>query len=106
MLDVIREFDLNGDVFKSAVCLAGLLQKRHVRDSERFRLYLCDNPRVMLELLENSSEPSTAVHTGMDVCDHHLEEYFTRTEPGDPCQWCHNDERPTQRYNMWHVRCG
>jgi hypothetical protein len=40
MLDVIREFDSNEDVIKSAARLAGLLQKRHVRDSERFRSYL------------------------------------------------------------------
>jgi hypothetical protein len=106
ILYALREFDSNEEVLNSAYRLARVLQKRHVRDSDHFRSCLCDNPKVMLRLLEESSEHPRTVHTGMDVCDHHLEMYFTRTEPGDPCQWCDHDERPTQRYNMWHVRCG
>jgi hypothetical protein len=83
MLDVLREFEFNEKIIDSAYRLARVLQKRHVRDSERFRSCLCDNPKVMLKLLEESSEHPRTVHTGMDVCDYHLEMYFTRTEPGD-----------------------
>jgi hypothetical protein len=103
--DALQEFDSNEGILNCAYRLARVLQKGHVEDSERFRSYLLDNPKVMLKLLEESSEHPRTFHTGMDVCDHHLEVSFTRTEPGDPCQWCHDDERPTQRYNMWHVRC-
>jgi hypothetical protein len=105
ILDALREFDSNAEIINAASRLASTLQKHHVNDSERFRSCMINNPKVMLQLLEWSTEHPRTVHTGMDVCDHHLKAYFTRTEPGDPCQWCHNDERPTQRYNMRHVRC-
>lgn len=105
ILDALREFDSNAEIINAASRLASTLQKHHVNDSERFRSCMINNPKVTLQLLEWSTEHPRTVHTGMDVCDHHLKAYFTRTEPGDPCQWCHNDERPTQRYNMRHVRC-
>jgi hypothetical protein len=105
ILDALREFDSNAEIINAPSRLASTLQKHHVSDSERFRSCMINNPKVMLQLLEWSTEHPRTVHTGMDVCDHHLKAYFTRTEPGDPCQWCHNDERPTQRYNMRHVRC-
>jgi hypothetical protein len=106
ILDALREFDSNADIINAASRLASTLQKRHVKDSESFRSCMVNNPKVMLQLLEWSTDPLSMVLTSLDVCDHHMETYMSRTEPGSQCPWCRNDERPTERYNMWYLRCG
>lgn len=99
-----QEMDFDDAVIDCAFSLARELEG-HVKDSEDLREYLLTNPKVMLKLLEASTENFSTVYTGLDVCDYHMETYLSRTEPGSPCPWCLNDERTTECYNMWYVKC-
>lgn len=105
ILEAIAEFVSNEKVLECACRLATLLQ-HYISENDTLRSFLLSNPKVTLKMLENAAEHPRTVQTGLDICDHHMQTYFQRTEPGDPCPWCHDDERPTERYNIWHVRCG
>lgn len=104
ILHGFQEVDFDDEVMDCAFRLAREL-KGHVKDSEDFCEYPLTNPRVMLGFLEATTEHSSTVYTGSDVCDYHMETYLSRTEPGSPCPCRLNDERPTERYNMWYVKC-
>ena len=107
ILDAFQEIDSNPQVFDCAEKLAGRIQE-HIHDSDRFRAHLSGNPKLMLRIIETETRQPDACITGINACEYHMQTQLERTDPfGDrSCQWCEDDERPVERYNIWYVKCG
>lgn len=107
ILDALQEIHSNPQVFDCAEKLASRIQE-HVHDSDRFRAHLLSNPKLMLRIIENETRQPDAYITGINACEYHMQTQLERTDPfGDgPCQWCEDDERPVERYNIWYLKCG
>lgn len=106
ILDGLQEIDSNPQVFDCAAKLAQRIQE-HVHDSERLRAHLSNNAKLMLRIIENETRQPDACITGINACEYHMQTVLARTEPFEygSCQWCENDERPVERYNIWYVKC-